>query len=70
MFFCFLVLFGSFFVLNLLLAVLEQNYNEQEQLMTEKENAKKAEKERIVAERRKLAMGMLEGAEDEHDEVS
>ena len=70
MFFCFLVLFGSFFVLNLLLAVLEQNYNEQEQLMTEKENAKKAEKERIVAEKRKLAMGMLEGAEDEHDEVS
>ena len=70
MFFCFLVLFGSFFVLNLLLEVLEQNYNEQEQLMTEKENAKKAEKERIVAERRKLAMGMLEGAEDEHDEVS
>ena len=64
-FFCFLVLFGSFFVLNLLLAVLEQNYNEQEQMMTDRENAKKAEKERLLQEKRKLALGLLEGADDQ-----
>ena len=69
-FFCCLVVFGSFFVLNLLLAVLEQNYNEQEQLMTKKENAKKAEAERILQARRKAAMGLLEGADDDLDDAA
>jgi hypothetical protein len=45
-FFIILVCFGSFFVLNLLLAVLENNYNEQEQKMTER----KAEQLRADAE--------------------
>ena len=37
------VLFGSFFVLNLLLAVLESNYNEQEEKMKEEAEARKKE---------------------------
>jgi hypothetical protein len=41
-FFVILVCFGSFFVLNLLLAVLENNYNEQEQQMTERKEEEKA----------------------------
>jgi len=44
-FFVVLVWFGSFFVLNLLLAVLENNYNEQEQQMTERKERAAAEEE-------------------------
>lgn len=47
LFFISLVVFGTYFVLNLVLAVLEENYNEQEELMTErlKQEAEKAEAE-------------------------
>ena len=43
-------MFGSFFVLNLLLAVLESNYNEQEEKMKEEEEARKKEKAERKAE--------------------
>ena len=43
-------MFGSFFVLNLLLAVLESSYNEQEEKMKEEEAARKEEKAKVKAE--------------------
>jgi len=45
MFFVVLVSFGSFFVLQLPLAVLENNYNEEEQKLTDRKLAEKAELE-------------------------
>jgi len=58
-FFIILVCFGSFFVLNLLLAVLENNYNEQEQANTDRKDQEKAQREKELLTIQIDAMSVL-----------